>query len=192
MHVFARRTHDVQANWKLIVEAFQETYHIAVLHAGSVAKMFGHSISRHSAMGDHARIAIARRDFSGDDTLLSLSEAQRKVTFAYLIFPATIVIVSPTYINVLVSHPRSPHRTLVENYMLIPSPPANAEEAVHWQRSWDLLDISVYEREDFHATQLQQQGLCPGMLERVCIGDLELPIAHFHAAMERHLSSTSP
>src|SRR5690606_7454088 len=152
-------------NWKLILDAFQELYHVPVLHARSVAKMFAQSITVESAIGHHMRFATARKEFRKMDVAASIQDIQNYVTFSYLIFPNTIVVVSPTFINLLISYPVDVDRTLVENLMLVPKLPETEEELLHYRRSWELLDENVYQREDLHAAGLQQKGLASGMLD---------------------------
>ena len=110
------------------------------------------------------------------------------VTFAYQLFPATILIMSPDYVNLMVLMPRAVDRTLVEDFMLIPEAPQSAEEVDHWERSWTLLDEGVFAGEDYRAAALGQNGLSSGAIEHVTLGTLETGIRHFHDQIERALS----
>ena len=106
------------------------------------------------------------------------------MTYTYQLFPASVVIVSPDYINLLVAMPQSVGRTLVEDFMLIPEPPASPEEEDHWARSWALLDEGVFGAEDYRAAALGQQGLATGTLETLTLGTLETGIRRFHEVVE--------
>ena len=110
------------------------------------------------------------------------------ITFAYQLFPATILIMSPDYVNLMVLMPQAVGRTLVEDFMLIPEPPRTAEEEEHWQKSWRILDEGVFAAEDYRAAALQQQGLASGSLAELTIGTLEAGIHQFHEQVETALA----
>jgi hypothetical protein len=109
--------------------------------------------------------------------------------YTYHLFPASVVIVSPDYINLLIAMPQSVGRTLVEDIMLIPEEPSTNEAAAHWQRSWDLLDGGTFVGEDFRAAALAQQGLGSGAIDKVHLGKLEHGIADFHAKIDDAISA---
>ena len=111
------------------------------------------------------------------------------MTYTYQLFPASVVIVSPDYINLLIAMPQSVGRTLVEDIMLIPEEPATNEAASHWQRSWDLLDRGTFLGEDFRAAALAYQGLSSGAIDQVILGTLEHGIVHFHGKVEDALTA---
>jgi phenylpropionate dioxygenase-like ring-hydroxylating dioxygenase large terminal subunit len=187
-HLYRRRTHDVASNWKLIMDAFLESYHVQRLHAGTIGKFFADGITAADRIGVHQRSAVGRAEYLARIEEGDWPALRSAITFAYQLFPATIVVVSPDYVNLMVLMPCAVDRTLVENFMLIPEPPGNAEAELHWQKSWTLLDEGTFGSEDFRAAALGQEGLASGGIDRLTLGTLETGIRHFHDEIERALS----
>ncbi|HEY0113014.1 MAG TPA: aromatic ring-hydroxylating dioxygenase subunit alpha [Allosphingosinicella sp.] len=187
-HLYRRRVHEVASNWKLIMDAFLESYHVQRLHAPTIARFFADGITAADALGRHQRSAVGRTDHLAAIDHEDWPALRRVITFAYQLFPATIMIMSPDYVNLMVLMPQAVDRTLVEDFMLIPEPPANPEEEDHWARSWTMLDEGVFAGEDFRAAALGQQGLETGVVPELTLGTLERGIRHFHEQVQAALA----
>ena len=183
-HVYGRKTFDLQANWKVVLEPFLEGYHVQRLHAATIATFFADGITVADRIGQHQRAAVGRAAYLSEIDRDDWGELRKAVTYTYQLFPSSVVIVSPDYINLLVGMPQSTGRTLIEDFMLIPEAPASNEAEAHWQRSWDLLDGGTFGDEDFHAAALCHRGLASGQLDEVVLGMLEHGIADFHRKVE--------
>ena len=186
-HLFRHRTHDVPANWKLIMDAFLESYHVQRLHAATIGPFFKDGVSAGDAIGAHQRSAVGR------EAALTATQAddwptlRSAITYTYQMFPGTVLIVSPDYMNLMTLMPQSEGRVLVENFMLIPHAPQTDKALAHWERSWKLLDEGVFGAEDFRAAALGQEGLASGALDRLALGTLETGMRRFHDEVEARL-----
>ena len=180
LHLYRRRTHEVASNWKQVMDAFLESYHVQRLHAETIAPFFTDGIAAADFIGPHQRAVVGRADYLSEIDRDDWAAVRRVLTYTYAFFPTSILIVSPDYINLLVVMPQTVGTCLVEDFMLIGEPPRTPEAEAHWEKSWDLLDGGTFAAEDFRAAALCQRGIESGMVKRVTVGALEDGIATFH------------
>ncbi|MDQ3145016.1 MAG: aromatic ring-hydroxylating dioxygenase subunit alpha, partial [Pseudomonadota bacterium] len=153
----------------------------------TIASFFADGITAADSIGCHQRAAVGRADYLATIDRDDRAALRHAVTYTYQLFPASVIIVSPDYINLLIAMPQSVGLTLVEDVMLIPEAPATDQAEAHWQRSWDLLDGGTFVAEDFRAAALAHQGLSSGVIDKVVLGTLEHGIADFHRKVEAAL-----
>jgi len=176
-HVVWRRAQHVRAcNWKLVIDAFLESYHVRVLHRDSVYRYFQDAASSMEAIGPHVR-AVTLRKPQGDPA----GDLRAIATPSLFIFPATIVIEHPDFVSIVTLAPLAADRTEYRHAMLVPA--ARADDTDHWQKNWHIIEESVFEREDFWICEQIQRSLAAGATQSLLFGSLERAVGWFHAQL---------
>lgn len=186
-HVVWQRARTTRrCNWKLVIEAFLDGYHIRVLHRDSIYPFFVDAASLAEPVGPHIRAVTARRALREAPEDLGAVDLRVLGTPSYVVFPGTVIIEHPDFVSLITLEPLAPDLTAWEHVMLVPA--ARVDEAQHWQRSWALIEEQVFAREDLWVCEQIQRSLGAGAVDELLFGALEQPIGWFHAQLEDALA----
>jgi len=184
-HVVFRRGHTTRrCNWKLVIEAFLDGYHIRVLHRDSIYRFFVDASAIGEPVGRHIRAVAGRRALL-DASVTSTSPLRELATPNLIIFPATVIIEHPDSVSLLQVTPQAPDLTTWDHLMLVPRD--RAADTDHWTRSWALLEETVFQREDLWVCEQIQRSLAAHAVDELLFGSLEAPVRWFHDAIAAEL-----
>ena len=181
---------DYPANWKLIPDAFLESYHIRVLHRHTIAPFFTDGITASCTFGDHIHSLVARRaalDWAANPNAAppaSLDALCQLVTPSQIVFPNTITIFHPDYLSLITLYPTSPETLRWTHKMLIPKDKTGPDWAAHWEKTFQLIDQGVFQKEDIATAIGIQQGLKSGANTHLRVGRIEQGLGWFHASVQ--------
>ena len=182
---FAQATSEVPANWKMILDGFFEGYHVQRLHKATLAPFFTDDDVIFDQLGLNIRTAVARQRLADEGEAADVPEDVReRLTFTYWLFPGTMLVVSPDYVNVFTFHPQGPDHTTVIDTMIVAHEPRDDAERKRWQRSFDLIHYDVFEKEDFGAAEKEQMGLRSGANEHLIAGRFERGLRMTHSQID--------
>jgi len=129
--VYRQRAQRRVANWKLIIDAFLEVYHVRRLHAGTIGPFFVDAVSVNDSVGCHVRSMIARETTPEIRGLPPQQwNPQVHATLVHFIFPNSVLIYHPDYISHLGMFPEGtpPHWNVYFNVEDVDASVAKAEE----------------------------------------------------------------
>ncbi len=186
--VFRRGTSTARANWKIVVEAFLDGYHVTHLHKNTVGPYFKDHRSYSELTGPHVRSIVGRSGFREALDGGEIDEIRRHATPTYLIFPNTIFVVQPDFVSRATVYPTAIDEIYWEHDLIIPEEPATDKARAHWELNYELIQNGVFQGEDLWVCAQIQQGLQSGANDHMTYGIEEAPIEWWHAQLTHHLT----
>ena len=178
------------ANWKLIIDAFLDGYHIRVLHRDTIYPFFVDALAVSESVPPHIRSAAARRKISEAVALPPEQwDLREHCTFTHFVFPNTVLIFHPDYASVISVFPTGTDELRWVHQMLVPAEQNTVTRRPHWEKTFQLIEQTVFQREDLFAAEGIQAGLRSGANSELLVGRLEHPIAAFHDAIEKAIDA---
>ena len=183
------------ANWKLIVDAFLEAYHIRVLHKDTIYPFFADGITGTDRFGPHVQSLVARRAAeawakqAGAPMPADMAALCELVTPSQVLFPNTITIFHPDYLSLITLYPTGPETLRWSHRMLIPADRATPDWAPHWEKTFRLIEEGVFQKEDIACAIGIQKGFASGANHALRAGRAEQGVGWFHSEIAQRLAA---
>jgi phenylpropionate dioxygenase-like ring-hydroxylating dioxygenase large terminal subunit len=186
------RSCEVAANWKVCVDAFNETYHVPFTHGETVSRFVEGRASRFTYAGPHSRMVVpVRRRSSGDgDQVIDggrrqggkdLLPEQEHDHVNYTLLPNLILDLLATWGIALQFEPLDVSRTEIRTWMITDRGRQDDELADQWTQFCNVMD------EDLEILAATARGMRSPMFRAVRLGGEEERLVHFHEQIDRLL-----
>ncbi|NIR47776.1 aromatic ring-hydroxylating dioxygenase subunit alpha [candidate division KSB1 bacterium] len=185
LQVAHRRTYDVAANWKLILQNYSECYHCPTLHPHlnrlTPYRDSSNDLEAGPFLGGPMRLSgnnesMTMTGRSCAPTLGEVSGTDLKQVYYYVIFPNMLLSLHPDYVLVHQVQRQAPDRCrVVCDWLFHPEaishPDFDPGDAIEF---WELTN-----KQDWHVCELSQQGVASRAYTPGPYSDLESMIAAF-------------
>lgn len=191
-HHIGTRTLRVQANWKLVMDTYTESYHIPFLHRKTLAAMVCGNAMTHDTYGPHQRLGFAVKSIR---QLTGVPEEQWEprahVTPVYLVFPNTALLTSGSGFLMLsqIFPGQGPADSVSVHTFFSTAPPGGERERAILEGQFKFLTDPIHD-EDYPLAAGTQHGLQTGANTHLTFGRNEPSLHHLHASYEAALAPT--
>jgi phenylpropionate dioxygenase-like ring-hydroxylating dioxygenase large terminal subunit len=176
-------------NWKLVIDTFLETWHVATLHRETVGPIFQPNVNVFDAFGRNGRLIIPRRSL-----MESRAEPESRwdllthSAIVYTLFPNALLVWQGDHFETWRAFPvgGAVDRCIAEAALFTPKPAVTEKEKRHWERNMDLLMRTV-DAEDFPVCLDIQRGLTAGAQTHITFGRNEPALGHYHRNVRQAL-----
>ena len=173
-----RIVYDVKANWKLIVENFQECYHCATIHPELVEVLpeFVDGYAAQYYVGHGAEFGEEIQGFTVDgspglDRIPTVTEEQDRRYFAITVLPQVFINLLPDHVVLHRMYPLAVDRTIVEcDWLVLPGALASGRDLGPTVELFDRVN-----RQDFDACERCQPAMSSRVYRR---GGVLVPTEH--------------
>jgi phenylpropionate dioxygenase-like ring-hydroxylating dioxygenase large terminal subunit len=140
-----RTAFELNANWKLVIDAFNETWHVPFTHKDTLTGLIMWRDAALKLEPPHSWMTLPVRGFTERSTD---ADHRKSHLCHYLSFPNTIFSCFPTHLQMWSAWPLSPTRTVLQTWGIVgPTPEGMTDEK--WQRQndrdWEHFLSVVYE-----------------------------------------------
>ncbi|BDM83937.1 aromatic ring-hydroxylating oxygenase subunit alpha [Acaryochloris marina] len=190
---FVHRYHiDMPVNWKIMIDAFQEVYHLKHIHPETVDKLLDHRGTAISLFPNgHSRMMVPAN--TGADHFVPVPptepleedtchEVARSGSLSYNIFPNIITPISPVTFPFLLFWPIARDRTIFE--VIYFTRGINTDKnCPEWQQR--ITNFNMILGEDNENLPWIQRSIESGVLEGIPLSYQERRIYHFHEYVDK-------
>ena len=185
MKMFRKVDRVYAANWKLTVDAFLEGYHIRVLHRDTIYPFFADAYVVNLHAGPHQDSLVARRAaFEAFEPPGDRSALCKLATPTQFLFPNTFLIWHPDYVSLIGMFAPAADTVRWVHTMLIPPDRCGDDWIPHWEKTFELIEKTVFQREDIATAVAIQRGLRSGANAGLHAGRLEHEVVRFHKGID--------
>ena len=173
-------------NWKILVDTFNEAYHVGFLHRDSLREVLHGNVTDFEAFGLNHRLTFARKKLERLKAEPEDSwDLMWNTTLVYSLFPNTVLIVQGDHVELARVFPREqrPDRAVMELGLYVPQVPGTDDERAHWDKNMQLI-LDVVTGEDFPTGRSIQIGLTSGAQTHTVFGRNEPAMIHYHQSMQ--------
>lgn len=183
-HQFRTADVEVACNWKILVDAFLDGYHLKFVHRKSAAPYFYNNIYAYDRLGRHARFTTPRRNIDRYDASEPAS-IERLTTSGHFLMPNATMLRQPTHFEMLSfrPHPSDPQACVMTFRLLVPERPATDEQVGFWDRNWSIL-MEVVRDEDLPLNRLMQHAAADPYAPPLVLGRNEVVNQQFHRQLQ--------
>ena len=177
-------------NWKIMVDTFNEGYHVGFLHKESLGPILHGNVTDFQAFGPNHRLVFPRKKL---ERLHGMPEAEWDAMWysaiVYSLFPNTIFIVQGDHVEVNRMFPVEGRvdRSVMDLALYVPTAPTTDDERTHWSKNMQLI-LDVVTGEDFPAGRTMQLGFQAGAQTHTVYGRNEPAMIHYHQSLRRALN----
>jgi phenylpropionate dioxygenase-like ring-hydroxylating dioxygenase large terminal subunit len=192
-HHYETRVLRRRINWKVVIDTFLESYHLAALHQRTVNPILHSNLGTFDAFGRNLRTVFARRTIG---ELHGKPEAEWNLipysAVIYVLFPNTVFIMQGDHVETWHVFPAGDgiDESVMYVSLYTPEPALTDSAKGHWDRNFDLLMATV-EKEDFPLSEGMQRGFHSGAQDEVLFGRNEPALQHFHKSIKAALAETA-
>lgn len=183
--LYRTRTVPSAINWKMMIEANREAYHINVLHRDTAGPRFRPQTSVLETWGRHSLTMLPHKPFT--PRLMPADPAAWRLLdhsdCAWFLFPNTLLLLSAQAAHVLTAYPDGPSACAVYGVTLLPPGTEAAYPFAYYQNYWATILEDVRVSEDIQRAALARPD------ERFWIGGSEWLLRHFHEAIEAEIAA---
>lgn len=178
---------DEPINWKTLMDAFLDAYHITATHSGSVAPYFYNNIQVWEPLGRHGRTISPRKSIDQVKGMAPGSASiDNHITVAHFFMPNMSLLRQPDHFELLnfVPHPQDAGRCRMQMRLLVNQPVETDDDRRHWDKNWDIL-MSVLRDEDLVLNRALQEAMQSKDAQPLLLGRNEIVNQYFHAWLDR-------
>ncbi|MDB5713540.1 MAG: hypothetical protein JWO15_937 [Sphingomonadales bacterium] len=182
-HPIETRVSTWKMNWKLLLDAFLEPYHVPHLHQKTINPVFlPHQFF--DSFGPLPRVIGLRRSVEAQ-TSTEPREAWKLFPHAaalYVLLPNALMTYQGDHLETWRIEPIDVETTRAYTTVFAPEPPASDKARNYWLRNLDVLcDVSF--NEDFPMQEQIHRNLKSGALKDVFYGRIEPALVHYHTSV---------